>query len=248
MELSTVEPHPYGHRQMARLKDKKRLRIAQAEGRNWRSEMDDFVMMYRSTPHSTTGSSPAELLCGRRIRTKLPQLQEFTVEDEVSDRASERKEKRKVYADCKRNAHESKIQRGDKVLLRQEKENKLSKTYKQSPFTVVQKNGNSVLVEVDGIQYRRNVTHVKKYLERDNVLQATSKSSDTTEAQGVTPGSPNQEFRESVKVPPGMSGGEKLPEYKPSDDATTWQSDSTSTLRPSRVRRLSSRFQDYGIG
>ena len=85
--------------------------------------------MYRSTPHSTTGVSPAELLFGRRIRTKLPQLQEFTVEDEVRDRDSERKEKGKVYADCKRNAQESKIQEGDKVLLRQEKENKLSTTY-----------------------------------------------------------------------------------------------------------------------
>ena len=57
-----------------------------------------------------------------------------------------------MYADCKRNAQESKIQEGDKVLLRQEKENKLSTTYKQSPFTVVQKNGNSVLVEADGVQ------------------------------------------------------------------------------------------------
>jgi len=89
------------------------------------------------------------------------------------------------------------------------------------------------------------VTH---YLERDNVLQATSKSSDTTEAQGVTPVSPNQEFRESVKVPPGMRSGEKLLGCKPSDDATTWQSDSTSTLRPPRVKRLPSRFQDYVIG
>ena len=207
--------------------------------------MDDFLMMYRSTPHSTTGVSPAEMLFGRRIRTKLPQLQEFTVEDEVRDRDSERKEKGKVYAHCKRNAQESKIQEGDKVLLRQEKENKLSTTYKQSPFTVVQKNGNSVLVEADGVQYRRNVTHVKKYLERDNVPQATSKSSDTTEA--VTPSSPSLELRESVKDPPGMRSGENLLERKPSDDATTWQSDSTSTLRPSRVRRLPSRFQDYVI-
>ena len=39
--------------------------------------MDDFLMMYRSTPHSTTGISHAELLFGRKIRTKLPHLQEF---------------------------------------------------------------------------------------------------------------------------------------------------------------------------
>ena len=45
----------------------KRLRIAQAEGRNWRSEIDDFLMMYRITPHSTTGVSPAELLFGTTV-------------------------------------------------------------------------------------------------------------------------------------------------------------------------------------
>ena len=138
------------------------------------------------------------------------------------------------------------VQEGDKVLLRQEKENKLSTTYKQSPFTVVQKDGNSVLVEADGAQYRRNVTHVKKYLERDNVPQATSKSSDTTDA--VTPSSPSPELRESVKVSPGMrrgGSGENLLEH---NDSTTWQSDSMSTIRPSRVKRLPSRFQDYVIG
>ena len=85
----------------------KRLRIAQAEGRDWRSQMDDFLMMYRSTPHSTTGISHAELLFGRTIRTKLLHLQEFLCEDEVRDRDSERKEKGKMYADCKRHACEN---------------------------------------------------------------------------------------------------------------------------------------------
>ena len=91
----------------------KRLRIAEAEGRDWRSQMDDFLMMY-----STTGVSPAEFLVGRKVRTKSPQLQEFTCEDEIRDRDSERKEKGKMYADCKRNACESDIQKDDKVLLR----------------------------------------------------------------------------------------------------------------------------------
>ena len=92
----------------------------------------------------------------------------------------------------------------------------------------------SVLVEADGrVQYRRNVTHVN-YLERDNVPQAISKSSDTTEA--VTPSSRSLELRETVKDPPGMRSGENLLERKSSNDATTWQSHSTS------------RFQDYIIG
>ena len=116
----------------------KRLRISQAESRDWRSRMDNFLMMYRSTPHSTTGDSPAELLFGRNIGTKTPQLQEFTCDDDVRDRDSERKEKGKMYADCKRNACENDIQKGDKVLLWQERDNKLSTLFKQLPFTVVQ--------------------------------------------------------------------------------------------------------------
>ena len=79
----------------------KRLRIAQAEGRNWKSEMDNFSMMYRSTPHSTTVVNPAELLFRRRIRTKLPHLQEFGIEVCVRDRDSEKKAKGKVYAEWK---------------------------------------------------------------------------------------------------------------------------------------------------
>ena len=220
----------------------KRLRIAQAEGRNWKSEMDNFLVMYRSTPHSTTGVSPAELLFGRRIRTKLPHLQEFSIDDEVRDRDSERKKKGKVYADCRRNACESEIQEGDKVLLRQEKENKLSTPFKQSPFTVVQKNGNSVLVEADGVQYRQNVTHVKKYLERDDdVLPATSKSSDVSEAQRATQTSPSREFSE-----PAHSGTPS--EDKPVEHKHVMEQSDDTTLRPSRVKRVPSRFQDYVLG
>ena len=97
------------------------------------------------------------------------------------------KKRERWHADCQRNARESEIQEGDKVLLRQEKENKLSTPYKQSPFTVIQKNGNSVLVEADGVECRRNVTCVKKYFERDyDVLPATSKSTDDSEAQRAT--------------------------------------------------------------
>ena len=55
----------------------KRIKIAQAEGKNWRSDIYSFLLMYRSTPHSTTGVSPAELLFNRKLRTKLPQLEMY---------------------------------------------------------------------------------------------------------------------------------------------------------------------------
>lgn len=56
----------------------------------------------------------------------------------------------------------------------------------------------------------RNVIYLKTYFQRNNVHQAPTKSSDTTEAQGVTPDSPSQELRESDKLRPGVRSEEKL--------------------------------------
>lgn len=156
----------------------KRLRIAQAKRRNLKSEVDRFLMMYRSTPHTTTGMSPAELLFGRSYRTKLPQLGESSSESEVKDRDAEKKEKGKIYADNKRNAVESTTQAGDRVLLREEKKNKLSASFNSDPFRVVKKNGHSFLIQADsGVQYKRNITHGKKLLTPDvNEKESTRES------------------------------------------------------------------------
>ncbi|CAB4023777.1 Transposon Tf2-9 poly, partial [Paramuricea clavata] len=52
----------------------KAVKAAHAEGRNWKQELPKFLMMYRATPHISTGVSPAELFFGRRIKTKLPHI------------------------------------------------------------------------------------------------------------------------------------------------------------------------------
>ena len=46
----------------------KAIRTANSEGKRWQSELDMFLLNYRSTPHSTTHTSPAELLFNRPIR------------------------------------------------------------------------------------------------------------------------------------------------------------------------------------
>lgn len=146
----------------------KRIRIAHAEGQNWKLELQKYLLMYRSTPHSTTGISPAELLFGRKIRTKLPELQDYKLDDEeIRDRDAKQKEKGKSYGDEKRHAVQSDIKPGDKVLLKQNKENKLTTPFSYNPYVVQSKNGNSVVVESGGVEYKRNVTHVKKYLENE---------------------------------------------------------------------------------
>ena len=97
--------------------------------------------------------------------------------------------------------------------------------------------------------YRRNVARVKKYLERDyDVLPATSKSTDSLEAQRATQSSPNQESnREPLSVSSERASEESPVEYTRSDDTTMGQSDST-TFHPLRVKRLPATFQDYVLG
>ena len=45
-----------------------------AEGKDPQAELQHYLLIYRSTPHTTTGKSPAELLYGQTLKTMLPQI------------------------------------------------------------------------------------------------------------------------------------------------------------------------------
>ena len=117
-------------------------------------------------PHNTTGISPAELLFGRKLRTKIPELneREYTSHQAIRDHDAEQKAKSKEHADKIRGAKLSEIMPGDQVLLKQDKSNKLDTPFAPVPLTVVDKTGNSVVVQSqEGVKYSRNTSHVKKF-------------------------------------------------------------------------------------
>ena len=137
--------------------------------------MNIYLLMYRSTPHSTTGVSPAELLFKRKLSTKLPEFEVSYFDDDlqsVRDRDSEIKQMGKRYADLQRDASYNDSKPGDTVLMKQCATDKLSTTFRKEPFIVVAKQRNSVAVD-DGVgQYKRNVTHFKKFNTRANYGEA----------------------------------------------------------------------------
>ena len=147
----------------------KSMRIAQAEGKNWRKELVHYLATYRTTPHTVTGVCPAELLFGRKIRTKMPELRETTVNDgELRDRDWEKKVKAKTYADERRGAQANDLQTGNQVLLKKKKSDKLSAKFESEPYEIVEKKGNSVVIQSpEKVQYQRNVTEVKKFTPRE---------------------------------------------------------------------------------
>ena len=107
------------------------------------------------------------------MRTKLPELSEIHVEQEVRDRDSEQKSKSKTYADKRRGAVYSEVLPGHQVLLQQEKRDKLSTRFDPNPYTVLSKHGNSFVVQSrEGVQYSRNTSHAKKLLENSVTASA----------------------------------------------------------------------------
>ena len=149
----------------------KRIKIAHEEGKDWKYELLTYIAQYRVTPHTVTGKSPSSLMFNREIRCKLPSLTQRVEELEVRDRDSEHKMKSKLYADKKRNAQPCDINVDDSVLVKRDQPRKIQSPYRYDPFSVVDKSGNQLTVESsEGVQYKRNNTYVKKFVDSDTDL------------------------------------------------------------------------------
>ena len=151
----------------------KTIRIAQAEGVDWKKELTRYVTKYRSIDHTNTGKSPAELLFNRKMRGKLPELHnDCRLDPETRGRDAEVKAKTKVYVDKAANAKTSDITVGDQLLVSQERKDKFSAPFNPTPYREVSKTCNSVIVEAPGgNQYSitRNTSHVKRFMVDDPV-------------------------------------------------------------------------------
>ena len=121
---------PEGNAQVERIMQPlgKVIRAAQVEHRNWRQEIQRFLLNYRSTPHASTKVSPAELLFNRPIKGKLPCLLKpvFSKKHrEARHNDMKAKLKMKEYQDAQSHAKPSPITVGDTVIVKQPKRNKL---------------------------------------------------------------------------------------------------------------------------
>ena len=75
-----------------------------------RTKVNRFLFRYRCTPHSVTGSTPAELLMNRRLRTPLDLLR-----PSLRDRVKRKQEDQKKYHDNTKPVREFKV--NDKVFV-----------------------------------------------------------------------------------------------------------------------------------
>lgn len=87
----------------------KQLKAMEQSGRykTLQHRLDNFLLGYRSTPHSVTGRSPSEMFLGRRMRTRLSLL--FPQVRETVERAQERQVSPSVGAATREFALQQKV-------------------------------------------------------------------------------------------------------------------------------------------
>ena len=94
------------------------------------------------------------------------QVTEGYWQQQLRERGARSKLRKKEYADRTRGAKYSDIRSGDKVLLKQTRDSKLSPTYKPDPYAVAHKDGNAVVLQDEkGNCKMRNIAHMKKFVE-----------------------------------------------------------------------------------
>jgi hypothetical protein len=146
----------------------KSIRIAKQQQKDWKMELKNFLLQYRTTPHTTTGISPAEMLMGRKLRTKLPMLATTTDELTKTEEEAERRDQqalRKLRSteNAQTNLETSDIQPGDLVFAKNFKRtNKLSAMYEAEPYLVIRRNGSALELRRGTETKMRNVAHVKR--------------------------------------------------------------------------------------
>lgn len=143
----------------------KAVRVAETQGLPWKQQLNIFLREYRATPHSTTESSPAELLFQRKVYTKIPSFTHTvsnSSDSEVRAKDSKAKAKMKSHADSHCRATPHTLTPGDTVLHRQPKHNKLTTPYNSKPYTVTKAKGSMITAARKGHSIVRNASFFKK--------------------------------------------------------------------------------------
>lgn len=146
----------------------KHLQISQeSDSADWIWDLRSFLLMYNSTPHSTTVVAPSSLMFGRLLRDKLPVYSgssSGTDVEEIRDKDWEKKLKGAEYADSRRQAKPSSLREGDTVVAKRvQKVNKLCGTFAPEEYEVVELKGSDATLkstESDRVIHR-NVSHLK---------------------------------------------------------------------------------------
>ena len=132
--------------------------------------------MYRTTPHTTTSISPAQMLFYHIPNNGLPTIQPS--KSTATNRETNYREQIKKYIDKKRFTKHKDFQIGEKVLVKQPKtKSKMDSFYEQHPYTITENYKNSLRIkDTKGMVHIRNKALVKQYFQKPaNISSSTQR-------------------------------------------------------------------------
>ncbi|XP_037611722.1 uncharacterized protein K02A2.6-like [Sebastes umbrosus] len=133
---------------------KETLLTAEQERKPWKPFIQEFLLTYRATQHSTTGVSPYELMFNRKMRTKVdigPASKSTPLsEKQVRHRVISKQNASKAYTDVRRGARVPRIKEGSLVRVKKPFHVKKGLSKFQGPAKVIRKAGSNAYVLEDG--------------------------------------------------------------------------------------------------
>ena len=207
------------------------------ENKSIRDGVSSFMRYYRATPHSVTGVSPFKAMYNRRMKVGLP------IGIEASDAIDRAKvEAAQAKMEESRKGAEHRLSRGDTVLVKQPKGNKLTPAYNPEPMTVTDVKGSMVTARSDDKSVTRDGSRFKKMKQIDD--SAAVRPSKEGRCQGTVEGevqsSDDSEAEESVNE--GQPMGPAEPDIGTEDEHNN---SGEGLRRSSRKARPPSYLKDY---
>ena len=207
----------------------KLVHTAVADRKDPKEEVHNFLLQYRATPHSTTEYSPAELLFGRKIKTKLPQIakrQETNRQKGMREQHDMKKLAQKKYFDKRYRTNEKPLKPGNKVLLKQDKST-TKPPYDPNPYKVVRVEGNRVTINNGEKERVRDKNKLKPIPARPAYLETRRQSAATRNAPrreadihiDVNNQDSNQNIGATAEGDNAQHGGESPPQELSGDSA-----------------------------
>ena len=118
------------------------IKTATLEEKNWRQELQRFLINYWSTPHATNKVPSCELLFNRKIQGTLPELATKKVinkHKEAKENIDRIKNTNKKYYGVKKCAKASYIKERDALICEQKPVNNLTPRFNPQKFTAIKR-------------------------------------------------------------------------------------------------------------
>ena len=139
---------------------KQAMKASHLDGLTPHHRLENFLLAYRTTPHTTTGEAPCKLFLGRDLRTRLDLLLPG-VQRKVTHKQAQQKLQHDQHAKMRE------LEPGERVMVRDKRPN-ASSTW--IPGVIVQQHGPlTFLVDVgQGLLWRRHLDHLKQFPSDDD--------------------------------------------------------------------------------